>query len=207
MNKLYPIATAATRHLFVDPAIYHPFDIIDSHYSGEKSSFIKPGVVPNLMQLCMPEGVYYSVTEEPDFDEMYVEEILFGLHHNGNWGVFRVPVLVRLDKLNQSNWGFKGTIKVSTREPININTGVHGVDPRPETVTDDDMSLMIDLDINYARSTRCLEFTTVGNFDNSKPQILGMCFDLKYKDSKSTKSLFKAPPAEIKQTYRREIAA
>lgn len=201
MEKLYPIATAATRHLFVDPAIYQPFCIIDPHYRTERSSYLKPGIVPNLMQLCMPEGQYFSVTEEPDFDNMFIDEIMFGMHYQDSWEVFRVPVMFHLEKLDQGNWGIARPVEIPLRSPININTGKTGIE------LPDSLVLAIDINVHYARGTRRLEITTTGTYDNGKPQILGMCFDLTHLDSKSSTLPFKTEPKEVVQTYRREIVA
>jgi len=203
MEALYPIAAAESRHLFVDPAIYDVWHIIDPDYTagGYSSGYIKPGKVPNLVELCRPKDVYLSVTEEIDLDHFYLDDILFHMHHEGYWEQFRVYHHIKIEKLDAGNWGLNQTLQIPSRSVIHTTTGVKGLGPNyPKFVE-------IEIKLNYARGTRCLEFSTVGNYDNDKPQILGITLDMKHKDSKSTKSLFKSAPAEVKPTYRRAVAA
>jgi len=196
MEKLFPIATAASRHLFVDPSIYGPWDIIWSGYSGERSSYIKPGVVPNLMKLCTPDGTYVTVTEEPDPDNFVIDGILFGMMDDGYWKVFRANLEIKLERLNAANWGLDNKLVIPVRKLIDVNTGKHGEGPD---------NIEIELSLNYARATRCLQYTTAGNYDNGKPEILGLIFDLTHKDSKSFELPFKPVTAPSVPSYRREI--
>jgi hypothetical protein len=203
MEALYPIASAESRHLFVDPAIFDTWHIIDPDYTagGYSSGYIKPGKVPNLVELCRPKERYMSVTEEIDLDHFYLDDILFHMHYEGYWDQFRVYHRIKLEKLDAANWGFNGTLSIPSRSIIHTQTGTKGLGPNYPDL------LEIELKLNYARGTRCLEFSTVGNYDNDKPQILGITLDMKHKDSRSTVSLFKNKPQEVVQTYRREIVA
>lgn len=204
MKKLYPIAKESTRHLFVDPAISKPSAIHAEGYEhGELTGFIKPGRVPNLALLCKPENTSFSVTEEPDMDTLGITEILFGMFDRNNiWTVCHIKGLdIKLQKDGPATASLKGgNIRLNTDF---ITDGIFigdKVDLQPGIVG-------IDLDILYSRGTRCLEYSNKGGYDSGTPQVLGLKFNLDYKDSKSTKSLFKSAPAEVKQIYRREIAA
>lgn len=204
MKKLYPIAKESTRHLFVDPALSKPSVIhAEGYEQGELTSFIKPGRVPNLALLCKPENASFSVTEEPDMDTLGITEVLFGMFDRNNvWTVCHVEGLdIKLQKDSPGTTSLKGgNIRLNTDF---ITDGIfigNKVDLQPGIVG-------IDLDILYSRGTRCLEYSNKGGYDLGTPQILGLKFNLDYKDSKSTKSLFKSAPVEIKQTYRREIVA
>lgn len=203
MEALHPIASAETRHLFVDPSVYGVWHILAPGYTagGYESGYLKPGKVPNLVELCRPKDVDMSVTEEIDLDQFYLTDILFGMHYEGYWEQFRVYHHVKIEKLDAGNWGINTTLSIPTRSVIHTQTGVKGLN-----IPDVD-TLNIELKLNYARGTRCLEFSTEGTYDNDKPQILGITLDMVHKDSRLPGSLFKSPPAEIKQTYRREIAA
>lgn len=203
MELLYPIASAETRHLFVDPSIYGVWDIIDPSYTklGYRSGYLKPGKISNLVQLCRPKEVTFSVTEEIDLDDFHIEDILFCMHHDGHWQQFRVFHHVKVEKLDAGNWGLNGTLVIPTRQIINTETGEKGI-----TIKGTDI-LNIELTLNYARGTRCLEFSTEGTYDNGKPQILGITLDMKYKDSKSEIPKFKTQMREVTQTYHREIVA
>jgi hypothetical protein len=203
MEALYPIASAESRHLFVDPAIYGVWHILAPDYTagGYSSGYIKPGKVPNLVQLCCPKDVCLSVTEEIDLDQFYLDDILFNMHYEGYWEQFRVFHHIKIEKLDAGNWGLNQILRIPSRSVIHTETGVKGLGPNhPDFIE-------IEIKLNYARGTRCLEFSTVGNYDNDKPQILGITLDMKYKDSKSTVLPFKTEPKEIVQTYRREIVA
>lgn len=184
MEKLYPIATAASRHLFVDPSIYGPWDIIAPGYAGERTGYLKPGVTPDLVKLCTPAGVYMTVTEEVDPDKFVIDDILFGMMVDGSWTVMRANLDEPLTRLDAANWGLNTTLRIPMHDLININTGEHGGG------TD---VVEIELSLNYARATRCLQYCTVGNYDNGKPEILGLAFDLTHKDAKS----FTLPPEKI----------
>lgn len=181
MEKLFPIATAASRHLFVDPSIYGPWDIISPEYTGERTSYLKPGVTPDLVKLCTPAGVYLTVTEEVDPDKFIIDDILFGMMVNGAWTVMRANLAETLERRDAANWGLETTLRIPMCDLVNINTGEHGVGT--EVVE-------VDLSLNYARATRCLQYSTTGNYDNGKPEILGLAFDLTHKDAKS----FTLPP-------------
>lgn len=205
MNKLYPIAKESTRHLFVDPALSKPTAIhAEGYEQGELTGFIKPGRVPNLAQLCKPENTTFSVTEEPDMETLGITEILFGMFDNNDvWTVCHVEGLdIKLKKDGPATASLKNTsIQISADL---ITDGIFigdKVDLKPDSI------VAIDLDILYSRGTRCLEYSNKGGYDQRTPQILGLKFNLDYKDSKSTESLFKTAPAEIKQTFHREIAA
>lgn len=181
MNKLHPIAKPETRQYFIDPSIYTPWDIIDGGFTGEQTSYLKPGNIPNLMDLCKKEDQVFTVTEEPDTDKLLVDGTIFAMHHQGYWQVFRSEVGFALDKLDAGNWGFNGLIVIPMRSVINIATGEKGISlPDTNLIT-------IDIKLNYARGSRTLEFSNTGTYDNGKPQLLGVTFDLEYKDSKIIK--------------------
>jgi len=199
MEKLFPIATAASRHLFVDPSIYGPWDIIASGYTGERTGYLKPGVIPNLVQLCAPTNVAMTVTEEVDPDHFVIDGILIGMMDPDHdyWKVYRANLDVKLDRLNAANWGVDTTLVIPVRNLIDVNTGKHGEGPA---------TIEIELSLNYARATRCLEYKTAGNYDNGKPEILGLIFDLTHKDSKLLQRQFKLSAAPSVPSYRRAIA-
>lgn len=185
MERLYPIANASTRHLFVDPSIYRPWDIIDDRYPYQQTGYLKPGKIPNLMALCMSDDVGYTVTQEPDTDKMVIEDILFGMKYEGVWTVFRKSTQTRLTQLDQGTWGLEGLLLIPTDSVREVETGEKGI-ALPDT-----KHIHLDMNVKYSRATRCLEFTTSGTYDNGKPQILGITFDLEYKDSKSLDLPFK----------------
>lgn len=187
MNKLFPIASKATRHLFVDPAISRPSFISGEGYvSGEMTSFIKPGKVPNLALLCQPEGEKFTVTEEPSVDTMAVKEVLFGAKdHQGVWTVCLVrDVKGLLFKDGPARSLLQGT--------INVHPGFHhitdGVHPE-ESVNLGDKPVMIGIDLLYERGTRALTLKPIEGvgIDSGKPQILGIKLDLDWIDSKIVK--------------------
>lgn len=178
MSQLFPIAKAETRHLFIDPSIYPTWDIISPGYTGEQTGFIKPGRVDNLMDLCKKDGQVFTVTEEPDFDKLIIDGLIFGMHHQGYWQVFRIDSDFPIDKLDAGNWGIDGCFAIPTRDVINIASGEKGI-----KVPDTNI-INIDIKLNYARGLRRLEFSNSGTYDNGRVQLLGITLDLQHKDSK-----------------------
>lgn len=203
MNKLKPISNQTTRHLFIDPVLSQPWCFREDGYQdNEKTSYIKPGVVPNLMALCTPAGHKFSVTEEPDINNMFVDDLVIAMfNEDGEWGHYTIPAV-------NAKFNITGPSTATLDGHIVIRDIVDVLDECEDPIRLPEGSIInIPIYITYHRATRELILRSEGNFDNGKPQILGITLDLKYKDSKSTKSLFKSAPAEIKQTYRREIAA
>lgn len=187
MNKLFPIASKATRHLFVDPAIARPSFISGEGYvSGEMTSFIKPGKVPNLALLCQPEDVKFTVTEEPSIDTMAVKEILFGVHdHQGIWTVCLVRGLT-------SQLFKDGPARSILKTTLAINPAIHRITNgifSEEPVNLGDKPTLIPIDLMYERGTRALTLKPVAGagIDTGKPQILGIKLDLDWVDSKIVK--------------------
>jgi hypothetical protein len=180
MFHLNPIANEETRHLFVDPSIYHVFDINDDLYKRLKleTGYVKPGKVLNLVELCRPKDLVFSVTEEIDLDQFYIDRVLFGMHHNGAWEKFVAYLSVQINKKDAANWGVDGNLVISTDAVFNTHDGEKGI------VIPDTNVINIPIKLNYARGSRCLEYSTEGTYDNGKPQILGLTFDMVHKDSK-----------------------
>ncbi|EBY9763988.1 hypothetical protein D5W64_12815 [Salmonella enterica subsp. enterica serovar Saintpaul] len=178
MQRLYPVATPETRHLFVDPGIQNVWGIDDSKYVGKDTSFLKPGKIPNLVLLCQPDGEKFTVTEEVDPDKIFIDEILFGImDDNGIWQVCIIDELnTRLAALSPATWGLDGVISVYG----NQITTIYG----DSLEIDEDKIILIDIKIDYARATRCMEISSKGTYDNGKPQLYGVTFNLEHKDSK-----------------------
>lgn len=179
MQRLYPVATSATRHLFVDPGIQDVWGIDDSKYNHKNTSFLKPGIIPNLVLLCQPDGEKFTVTEEVDPEKIFVDEILFGLmDDNGIWQVCIAEDLnVRLAGTSPATWELHGHISVRGCQL----TTIFG----DSVEVDEDKIFLIDIHINYARATRCMEISSEGTYDNGKPQLYGVTFKLEHKDSKT----------------------
>lgn len=182
MQRLLPIASKETRHLFVDPAIVEPWCIEEEGYTNkETTSYIKPGKVPNLMMLCKPEGVRFSITEEPDMDKLIVDSILIGAYDiHGDFRVFSADFLnnglgVRLTRNGAIGAKLKGLVGIDT-------TGMIGIDGQDVEFRNDE--LYVDIDLTYSRGSRCLEYTNMGTFDNKEPIIYGITLSLTHKDSK-----------------------
>lgn len=180
MKHLHPIATPETRHLFIDPIISAPYNICSELYTqDEETSFIKPGVVPNLMELCRPKGTRFSITEEPNMDKMYIEEVIFGaFDYKGHWTLYRAE---DLEIYFSSNGPVGASIKGSVHIDVNvIKDALFGDD----AILMQEEILVLELDLLYERGTRRLTFKTTGSYDSGKPQILGITLNLEHKDSK-----------------------
>lgn len=185
MNKLFPIANKTTRHLFVDPALARPSFISGEGYvSGEMTSFIKPGKVPNLALLCQPEDVKFTVTEEPSMETMKVKEILFGAYNtDGEWTVCLVRDLaIPLVKDGPSRSLLQTEITIDPENEAVIN-GVSST----ELADVGEKHILISIDLMYERGTRALTLTPIegAGIDSGIPQILGIKLDLDWIDSKS----------------------
>lgn len=179
MNKLYPIATAATRHLFVHPSIESPWDIVGATgYTGEQSAYLKPGKIENLMTLCKPEGVTFTVFEEPDPDTIAISDVLFGIKDiSGHWITCRsTGTHVVLGKLNAAQWGIDGNIGILAGELIDINTGKN-----PQL--GNTIEVRLPINIRYDRATRALTWSSIPTFDDGI-EAIGIELDLDWKDSK-----------------------
>lgn len=180
MRHLHPIATSETRHLFIDPIISAPYSICSELYTkDEETSFIKPGVVPNLMELCRPKGTRFSITEEPDMDKMYIEEVIFGaFDYKGHWTLYHVDEL---------EIGFSRNGPVGSEIKGSVQLDVNAI---REYITGDTATLMqeeilvLELDLLYERGTRRLTFKPTGSYDSGKPEIHGIILNLEHKDSK-----------------------
>lgn len=170
MQKLYPIASKETRHLFIDPLLSLPTFISGEGYvSGETTSFIKPGKVPNLALLCQPEGVKFTVTEEPDPNTMAVTELKVGLYDDqGEWCVVTIP---DLNVLFEQDGPSRATIKGGITVPHLFKTG---------------STINIPIDLLYERSTRALTFKEhpTAGYDSGIPQVLGIKLNLDWRDAK-----------------------
>lgn len=177
MQKLYPIATKETRHLFISPAIYQEWSICKEVYGKGQTSYLKPGKVPNLMALCMPKDVRYSITEEPDPGTMAVDSIIYGLRDKeGFWHVCTAENLnIKLTQESVGNHVLNGHITIPAHR-IFPNTD-HDVDFGDEPI-------LVPIDLHYARATRCLQISTSGTYDNGKAELYGITLNLDHKDSK-----------------------
>lgn len=187
MNKLFPIASKATRHLFVDPAIARPSFISGEGYvSGEMTSFIKPGKVPNLALLCQPEGEKFTVTEEPSVKTMRVKDILFGAKdHQGVWTVCLIRDIHVGFKQDGPSRALCQTEIVIDPEDFAITNGIY----TQAQVNLGEGAIRIPIDLMYERGTRALTLKPVEGvgIDSGTPQILGIKLDLDWVDSKIVK--------------------
>lgn len=182
MEKLVPLVTAETRHLFVDPAVCVPWNISMKDYPGcPETSYLKPGKVPNLMDLCKPEGARFSITEEPNPDTMTIDEIVFGVFDiQGNWYLCVAEDLgITLEKDGAASMSLNGHVSI---DPSTVRA-MHG-DYYPELSSD---PILVELNVHYARGTRCFQYSTTATYDNQKPQVYGLALELDYKDSKIIK--------------------
>lgn len=180
MIKLYPIAKPETRHLFISPAIQQEWDIEKPGYEGKKTSYLKPGKIPNLMALCMPEDVRYSITEEPDMDTFAIDDIVYGAKDvNGYWHVCTAENLgVKMTRESAGTWALDGVIAIPPNQ----------VFPATDEVIDfGDAPILVPVKLHYARGTRCLQISTSGTYDNGKPELYGLTFWMDHKDSKLVK--------------------
>lgn len=183
MQKLHPVASKATRHLFIDPLLCRPtFISAEGYVTGEMTSFIKPGKVPNLVDLCCPEDMKLTVTEEPNIETMKVAEVIFGArNYNGDWTVCHIKRLnSKLAKDGPGRAILKGYIVAPLEriyDPLNPDENVLFLEDQP---------LVIEIDLLYERATRTLTLKTPedAGFDTGKPQILGIRLDLDYHDAK-----------------------
>ncbi|AEV89585.1 hypothetical protein OBP_148 [Pseudomonas phage OBP] len=170
MQKLFPIANRNTRHLFIDPLLSKPSFVAGEGYvSGEMTSFIKPGKVPNLAELCRPEDVKFTVTEEPDPTTMGISEIMFGMYdENKEW---RVVSVTDLDIPFVADGPARSTIDgcMAVQHPFKEKGMVN-----------------IPISLLYERGTRALTFKEVPNvgYDSGVPQILGIKLNLDWRDAK-----------------------
>lgn len=186
MEKLFPIASKATRHLFVDPAVSRPTFVKGEGYvSGEMTSFIKPGKVPNLALLAQPEDTKFTVTEEPNIDTLAVTDILFGARdHQGTWQVCLVKgVNAKLTKDGPSRSILQGHIVIHPDSPV--SDGIFG----DKIVNLGDQPTAVPIELMYERGTRALtlkEIDGVG-YDSGKPQVLGIKLNLDWIDSRIVK--------------------
>lgn len=186
MQKLYPIANRNTRHLFIDPLLSLPTFVAGEGYvSGEMTSFIKVGKVPNLVELCRPEGERFSITEEANIDTMAVTEIIFGAYnYKKEWTVCHAKgMTVKLAKFDAARSFLKGQISVplgDIYDPINQDENVLFIEDQP---------LLVEIDILYERATRAFTLCAGKNtgFDTGKPQLLGVKLNLDWLDSKIVK--------------------
>lgn len=179
MNKLYPIATAATRHLFVHPSISTPWDIVGTYgYKGEESAYLKPGKVENLMELCRPADKIFTVFEEPNPDTIAIDDVLFGVKDiNGHWVTCRsTSTDIKLTKLNAAQWGLEGPISVNVYDLIDTFSG-------GSVFLGDKKELLIPIKLRYDRATRALEWSSSSTFDDGI-ELIGITLDLDWKDSK-----------------------
>lgn len=181
MKKLYPVVTPSTGHLFIDPSLFKPYAINQEGYGkGEKTSFIKPGKVLNLMELCKPDNKTFTVTEEPDINTLSITEIIFGMFDRANvWTVCHVKDLdIKLSHTSPAKSVIDGPLVIGTES---VTDGIFigdRVDLEPNT------TFMININLTYSRGSRCLEYSNNGGYYTGKPQILGLKFNLDHKDSK-----------------------
>lgn len=185
MNKLFPIANKATRHLFVDPALARPSFISGEGYvSGEMTSFIKPGKVPNLALLCQPEDVKFTVTEEPSMEIMALKDVLFGAFDSqGNWTVCLVrDLFMKFKKDGPARATLDGHILIQPHHKV-----YDGVNSDQVVTLAINKPTLIPINILYERGTRALTLTPIegAGIDSGIPQILGIKLDLDWVDSKS----------------------
>lgn len=180
MNKLYPIAKPETRHLFVHPAVHQEWPVFNAEYSqSEKTSYIKPGKVPNLMELCRPSNVRFSITEEPDMDKFLIKDVLFGVTDLN--GQYHVLVGNELD------------VKLTQNGPVGLELDGYVTVPMESVGCDSESAVfgpepfLIPVKLKYERGTRCLTLSTSGTYDNGQPELLGIILNLVHKDSKVVK--------------------
>lgn len=178
MKHLHPIATPETRHLFIDPIIRNPWPILSDGYGSEHTSYIKPGVVPNLMLLCKPEDARFSITEEPNMDELYIKQIVFGAFDvEGAWkNYFAVSLKIKLTSDGCVGCSIKDTVKLPTAWIFELDTG-----NKADLLGSE---LSVELDVKYERGTRRLTFKPTGSYDSGKPEVHGIVLNLEHKDSK-----------------------
>ncbi len=179
MYKLYPVAKPETRHLFVDPVIYEPWEFfIDGYPQPSETGYIKPGTVPNLMELCRPSGVKFSITEEPNPDCLAITGILIAVKSEGGfWVTCAIDDLnVKLNKEGPGTWSLVGDLTIPKKDLVNGYT-------YEELTFDNNDPLLVQIDLQYVRGSRTLTYSNNGNYDNCKPQLLGITLDLRHKDS------------------------
>ena len=177
MNKLYPIAKPETRHLFISPAIHQEWEISNPDYEGLKTSYLKPGKVPNLMELTRPADVRYSITEEPDMETFAITGIIYGVMDvEGYWHVCTSENLsVKMTRESAATWSLDGVIAIPP----------HQVFPATDHVVDfGEAPILVPVKLHYARGTRCLQISTSGTYDNGKPELYGITVNMDHKDSK-----------------------
>lgn len=184
MKKLFPLANKETRSLFVHPSICQAWEIGTEHegYGPEhETSFLKPGLIPNLAKLCKPDNVYFTVTQEPNPDTMAIDELLIGIKDKeGFWHNLTLSNLeVKLERLNAAQWGIDGVVSVPVDENLTCRydgTYIH----LGETKV-----INVPIKLRYDRATRALSFSSPISYDVEGMELLGMVLDIDWRDAKS----------------------
>lgn len=179
MKKLYPIITKENSHLFVDPSIHQP-DYVALDQSDDFTSFIKPGRIPNLMNLCAPKGMVVSKTIEPNIKTMAIESVIFGaLDKFGDWAIVRIDGLnIRLAQEGPSVSKLDGNILLAIGKP-------HLTDYRTGEPVYFEGNVHANIKAKYYRGSRELTWDNTGNFFNQETQIYGIKLNLDLIDSKN----------------------
>lgn len=211
MNKLFPIANETTRQYFVDPAHFFPTDIQAEGYNeGEQTAFLKPGKVGDLMDLCRPKGVFFAKTEEPDPENIVIDEMIVGLRGQIEDDVvgskFHLVMFenvnIKLEACGPSSYGLNGVISIMITGKETTATGLP-----ISWMFNKGTIISIPFKASYSRGSRCFEFAGEGTYDNGKPVVFGIKLDLTHKDSRSSVSPFKYKPTTEVKRYHREIVA
>lgn len=170
MQKLYPIANKATRHLFIEALLSRPTFISGEGYvSGEMTSYIKPGKVPNLAELCQPEGVKFTVTEEPNPETIAITGVVVGLYNEKEqWSVAEIKDL---------------SFELVKDGPARSVLDGHLVVPHPFK---EGANANIPITVIYERGTRALTISGCprAGLDTGIPQVLGIKLNLDHRDAK-----------------------
>lgn len=178
--RIFPQWNEQNKDYFIDTNEIPPFHVVcDSHplYKEEfLSSYIKPGVVPNLFVLCRPKGHWWGAwdTIRP---ELKIRTLVLEVTEDGNKHFGEVSVYnhsdetthIGLNSQGDRKWGINGRIHHPDGFPLYFLTNppkqpLHGID-----VND------IPLNIRFDSRDWTLEFHPT-TMDNLNAKIVGITF-------------------------------
>jgi len=177
---LFPQWNNQNKDYFIDTNKVAPFTITPNNHPFYKekffSSYIKPGIVPNLFVLCRPNDHYWGAWDRIR-PELKIESLILEIVENGNKYIGKVTILDHLDKVTYcelcSQGDRKWRINGDIRHPNGFRLSLLSDVPKPslhESMIND-----IPLDIRFNSRNWTLEFyPTIMNDLNAK--IIGVAF-------------------------------
>lgn len=173
MNKFYPVARALTQQHFIDPAIKEPERLPEDTYrQREKTSYLKPGEVPNLLALCRPADMVFTATTNPIAKDIRITKLIFGMWYEGEWAVLesRKEGNIHFCEVSPGIWEINGHISI-------VNENVYFLDDRLDFYGEPGV-ILVPIEARYVEQTRTFTLKTSGGYYAGTPELLGIKIEI-----------------------------